>query len=278
MRRAAVWSTLLLVWAPAAARAQTIGGVVLEDSTRMPVTDATVTIIPVDTTGERGATTDSVGHFHVALAAAGKFVLRVTHPSYTTLLTDTVDVARGEAVTLELHVGRNAIPLKPLVVTARVDARLREFRERMTHGTGFGRFLTREDIERRPGARLTDLLRGISGVRIVPIAPCGGCSPSEVVYMRGITENCTPTVLMDGLITPQDAGFPLDALISPEMLEGIEIYVDPAGVPASLNTTTNSCGVIALWTARPTGKVPFWLKVVVAGGAALLVTVLMIFR
>lgn len=276
MRHAAVLATLLLAWVPMAARAQTIGGFVLEDSTRMPVLNASVTAVSVDTNEGKGATTDSLGAFHIALGAEGKYLLRVTHPSYVSLQTDTVDVDRGEAVTLELRLGRNAIPLKPLVVTARVDARVQAFHERMAHGTGFGRFVSRDDIERRPGAKLTDLLRGISGVHIVSVQPCRGCSPVEVVQMRGPAGDCAPTLLFDGMITKADATFPLDSFIMPVMLEGIEIYNDPAGVPASLTAGTSSCGVIALWTATPTGHTPVWLKLAMGGAAAVLMTLLIL--
>jgi hypothetical protein len=276
MRQAAagLLALLTLTLAPAA-RAQTIGGtiggVVLEDSTRMPVAGAAVTAVRVDTpTSSVGATTDSIGHFEIKLPAEGKFKLHVTHPSYVSLVTDSVDVDKDEVVSLELHLGRDAIPLKPLVVTARVDARVQAFYARARGGNGFGHFVTRADIERRPSARVTDLLRYMPGVRVTPTSVCNGCSTVDVVYMRGATGNCAPTVLIDGMVTKQDATFTLDSFLMPDMLEGIEVYQDPAGVPPALGAVTSSCGAIALWTRTPEGKGRWWVKLL-AGGAAILV-------
>ncbi len=265
----ALGAALLLGLRPGVARAQTIGGVVLEDSTRMPIAGADVS--PLLESGEAGPTvrTDSAGGFLLKLAEAGKVTLRVTHPSYRALTSDTVDVDKGEAVTVELHLGRDAIPLKPLVVTARVDADVQAFHERVAKGTGFGHFITRRDIDRRPGAKVTDLLRFMPGVRVIGTPACNGCSVQDVVYMRGggAAGLCAPTILVDGLQVKQDAVFTLDAFLMPDMLEGAEVYTDPAGVPASLGVTTNPCGVIAFWTRTPEGHTPLWLKLVTGGAA-----------
>lgn len=278
MRRAAVALLALgtLSLAPAV-RAQTIGGVVLEDSTRMPVAGAAVTAVRVDTPTSVGATTDSIGHFEIKLPGPGKFRLHVIHPSYVTLATDSVDVDKDEVVSLELHLGRNAIPLKPLVVTARVDARVQAFYARVRGGTGFGHFVTRADIDRRPSARVTDFLRIMPGVRVVPTPVCNGCSTVDVVYMRGIGGSCAPTVLIDGMVTRQDAAFTLDSFLMPDMLEGIEVYQDPAAVPPALGAVTSSCGAIALWTRTPEGK-GNWLIKLLAGGAAILLFGILIAR
>lgn len=273
--RVALLAALLAPLASEAARAQTIAGAVLEDSTRMPISGADVTVLSAP--GGPGPTvrTDSLGAFHVKLDSAGQVRLRVSHPSYQTLDSDSIDVDEGEAVTVELRLGRAAIPLKPLVVTARVDARVQAFHERAAKGTGFGKFMTREDIERHRTAKVTDLVRGISGVRVVPITPCRGCSPTDVLYLRGGPNVCAPTVLIDGLAVKQDAVFSLDGFLMPDMLEGVEVYVDPAGVPPSLAVGTSSCGVVAFWTRRPEGKNPLWVKLL-AGGAAVLMMLLLI--
>ncbi len=266
--RLALGTALLLVFVPGPARAQTVGGVVLEDSTRMPIGGADVSVLSEAGDAGRAVTTDSLGAFHIKLDSASTIRLRVSHPSYRPFTSDTVEVDKGEAVTVELHLGRDAIALKPLVVTARVDARVQAFHERVAKGTGFGHFITRADIDRRPGARVTDLLRFMPGVRIVQTAPCNGCSMQDVVYLRGGSGVCSPTVLIDGLQVKQDAVFTLDSYLMPDMLEGAEIYVDPSGLPASLGVTTNPCGVIAFWTRTPEGHTPLWLKLV-TGGAAL---------
>lgn len=260
-----------LALVPGLVRAQSIAGAVVEDASRTPVSGANVFLRRVGGGDEGNLVTDSVGAFHFALADPGRFVMRVTHPSYTTVESDTVAVGEDEAVTVELRVARNAIPLAPLVVTARVDTRLKGFHDRSESRLGFGHYITRANIDRRPGTRVTDLLRSMPGVRIVPVAQCRGCSAVDVIYMRGGADMCAPTVLLDGLTVKQDAVFSLDAFILPDMLEGIEVYVEPSGVPPALGMGTNACGVIALWTRRQEGSKLTWKRIAIITGVVLLV-------
>ena len=264
----------LVALAPRAAHAQTIRGVVVEDSTRMPVAGATVSVLRTGGGQVPSVRTDSVGAFHLALDSSGVVVLRVTHPFYRTVDADTVSVGEDEVVTLELRLARHAIPLEPLVVTARVDRRLGAFHER-ARTSAFGRFLTRADIERRPGVRPAELLRGVPGVRLVFVPPCAGCASEEVIYLRGGAGQCAPTVLIDGMVVKQDAGFPIDALLTTDDLDGVEIYVEPGSVPPALGVFSSSCGVVAFWTRSPEGGKLTWKRVGVALAIAVILYVLL---
>ena len=86
--------------------------------------------------------------------------------------------------------------------------------------SGFGSFLTREVLERRPMARLFDFLREIPGVRVDQ----RGFDATMVV--RG--QRCSPHVYVDGV------PFPIwdeNTFVSQD-LEAIEVYVGYAGIPA----------------------------------------------
>ncbi len=278
------WALGLLALLARGAGAQTIGGKVLEDSTRVPISGATVSVLRL---GEQPAArveppgsvrTDSAGGFVLALGAPGRFVLRITHPSYTTVQSDTLVLEKDEVVSVELRLARYAIPLKPLVVTARTDRRLQAFRQRVLKHYAFGHFLPRAEIDRRPGIAVTELLRGVPGVRIMSLPPCAGCAAENVLFLRGggAADRCLATVLIDGMEVKQEASFPLDAALTPDMVEGVEVYVEPAGVPAQLGFFhNNACGVIAFWTRPVEGGKLTWKRLLIPLAAAALLLYLL---
>ncbi len=109
---------------------------------------------------------------------------------------------------------------------------------------GSGRFITRDQIEKEDPLRLTDLFRSVPGVRIVP-SLMGG---SRVRLRSSTARDCVPFVWVDGV--PMGAGeFDLDVL-TPETVEGVEIYSGVSGVPQRFMGTRGegSCGAIVVWT------------------------------
>ena len=278
MRTAGIVLVLALALTPGPARAQAhapeptqaITGSVVEDSTRVPIAGATVTVLRSEGATLKTVQTDSAGKFRVALDT-GVYRLRVEQPGYRTVTSDTVSVDENDVLTVELRLARQAIPLEPLVVTARVDRRVAAFYERV-HKSGFGHFLTREDIERRAGLSPTELIRQMQGVRIVGVPVCRGCSEENVIYMSGIgpggSNQCSPAVFIDGLEVKQDALSPLDTMIMSDQLEGVEVYTEPGTVPPDFMTVRNNCGVVAFWTRPPEGKFS-WKKVAIGAGIAL---------
>jgi hypothetical protein len=150
---------------------------------------------------------------------------------------------------------RISIPIEGVAVEAKwidVPPRLREFEQRREAGRA-GTYFTREQIVKRNTNRLTDLLRGISSVRIVDSAGVKAAASSRSVLPRtgdrGGAElrYCLFRVVIDG--NPKEVGFPLDAL-EPNEVHGIEVYSGPGTVPsqyASFGRDAN-CGVILVWT------------------------------
>jgi hypothetical protein len=246
-----------LVCAPAA-QAQTIRGSVLDDETRGPIAGAVVELRSTD--GSRVATgqTNRAGLFLLSTRRAGTYTLHLVHLGYTSIDSDTLTLRSDEAVQMELRMARTTIPLEPLVVIARSTGHLEGFRDRMRRG-GFGHFVTREDIERRPGATMTTLVREVPGVTIVSVVPPGDLiDPVRVstISLRSGLGGCDPTIFIDGLVV-QQAGHlgGIDELLRPEQLEGVEVYVG-AAVPAPLYAR-DGCGVVAFWT-RPGEGMARW--------------------
>lgn len=249
---------------------QTLDGKVVEDSTHVPIAGASVTVLDTSGVALKGAVTDSAGAFQLAFDTAGVYRLRAEQPGYRTVTSDTVSVEKDEFVTVELRLARQAIPLEPLVVTARVDRRISAFYERVRNN-GWGRYLTRADIEHRIGQRPTELIRLMSGVRIISVTPCRNCRPEDVIYLRGSgpggSNVCSPTVFIDGMEVKQDALSPINDVLLTDNLEGVEVYTDPGTEPPEFISTSSTCGVVAFWTRPATGQMS-WKKLLLAVGIA----------
>ena len=132
--------------------------------------------------------------------------------------------------------------LAPVVV--RADLRVyrgpfAEFNRRRDRG--FGTFVTQAEIARRRPARVSDIFRTVSNLRVERSG-----NGASVVRMRG--RSCDPLVWVDGV--PLVGGFPdLDA-VPPQSIEGIEIYNGVATIPPELigPREAGGCGVIVVWS------------------------------
>jgi hypothetical protein len=147
----------------------------------------------------------------------------------------------------------------------------------------FGTFLGPRDLERRSNApRLTDLLVGLPGVRMVSLNP--GSAGARFVQLRGSNLSyggvCRPRVYVDGIlfalgdsrpvprddnretefeeeiIERMDQGLSLDDIGPPSDIAGIEIYRSASQVPVQFGGTSvhTLCGVIVIWTKRGTAR------------------------
>lgn len=251
---------------------QSLRGVVIEAGTRTPVIAAEVVAADAALREQGRALTDSAGAFRIRLGGEGVYTLRVGHAAYTTYASDTFRVGAAETVTVEVRLGQAVVALEPLVVTARSSTRLAEFHQRRATNA-FGRFITREEIERRASPRTTDLLRGVPGVSITPVRVRG--RTSNLISMRSPMGSCDPAIYIDGLPVRQYAQSTMDEILPPDVIAGIEIYTSSGGAPAQFTTT--GCGAILFWT-RPgdeeEGRRLTWTRVAVGLGALGLILLL----
>jgi len=186
---------------------------------------------------------DVDGRFRLQSIGTGTLPLQIRRLGF---LPATVDVAVQPGTTAQVAVtlDRVAQELAPVVVQERARQPDRRSAFERRREAGFGRFITREDIQRRNPMVLTDMLRMLPGVRVTG---SGGVVGNRV-YIRG--NRCTPLVWLDGM--PLTAGyFDIDVL-SPQSIEGIEVYSGVGTVPAELMGPRGlgGCGVIAVWSRR----------------------------
>lgn len=145
--------------------------------------------------------------------------------------------------------------LDPLTTQAarpvRADERMAAIRRRMQFGTG--RLIGREALADPARPTVADLLRGLQGVRLVPIA--GGGLAAATARGGGGARACFLSVYRDGteIYRPsdgggaQDAPFDLRQALSQDN-DAVEIYIGPAQVPAEFSATGSICGLILLWS------------------------------
>jgi hypothetical protein len=219
-------------------QARTTGVVgVVRDSTGVAVTLATITV-------ERfQAITDTGGRFSLDGLPAGRNIVSIRRlgfrPSETVL--DLVDGRRDS-----LFVTMVALPLVLPGVTTAADERLRQYlADYHRHkASGAGRFYDRAEITAMRVGVLTDVLRRVPGVMLVPDR-----NGRYIVRMGRSTRNCPPDYWIDNV-----RAYAMNADDIPLMdIEAIEIYAGPAGLPPEfINRFGNpACGAVVIWTRMP---------------------------
>jgi hypothetical protein len=158
-----------------------------------------------------------------------------------------VDIVRGAPGTAEVELANLAITLDTIRVFAQrvyPSPFSGDFERRRRMGGGH--FLDEREIERRKPTLLTDLLRTIPGVRVVPTI-WGGV---EAVMRdgRGLAAGtCRPALVIDGTRQVSDSTFPINTLVWANELRAVEVYTEPLRVPAEFQAV-KECGAIVVWT------------------------------
>jgi TonB family protein len=232
-----------LALAPALVGAQdttlrgTISGVV-RDSSGAGIAGAEVSIAG---TGLR-AHTNSQGEFRLTNVPAGAVSVGVRRLGFVPAVASIV-IAANETAAISVLVAPLAQSLAAIIVRGdrRFEdyGRLAGFYQRRSRSSG-GHFITREQIDQRNPAQLTDLFRNVPGARIY------SSTFNNVVRFRGM--RCAPLVWLDGFPATA-AEFDLDTL-DPYVVEGIEVYLGVATVPPEFRWVRGggSCGAIVIWT------------------------------
>lgn len=250
-RLSAPFMLLMCLLCSPSTHAQTIRGVVVTgDGERIPQA-----LVRLHASSEREpieVLTDSAGRFGLQLRGPGTVLLSAEALGYAATKTDTLVVDRGEVVQVRLTLRVAPVEMSPLEVVARsrADFRLdplRGFYERMDWGEriGAGHFITHEDGRLKGAARLSHVLGSAPGVRTYAHPAIPGALLVEV--RTTATGACPVVIYLDG-VEIRDA--PIDDLVLPPDVHGIEIYRRPSELPAEFSGSNARCGVIAIWTRR----------------------------
>jgi len=185
------------------------------------------------------------GAFALEGLPGGTHTLEIRVIGYTPV-TRVVQLAASRPAAIEVKLERAAVILATETVRGKLvySRQLVEFDRRRR--SGFGKYLTTEEIERRPNTRLSSLLQGMMGV-YVQFRP-----GQSTVAMRGnMGGYCVPTLYVDG---NRDLSGDFDYLYTDE-IAGVEVYSREAERPGGY-TDSNRCGAILVWTRPRPVRVP----------------------
>ena len=240
--------------------------VTARDSTGAPLAGATVRLGPLP-----AVLTDAAGTARTARPAAGEYRVEVTHPTLGTLAGRVTMPADPGSVELRAAGGtRLSATVQRSVALAGVEARaaprsrsleLQGFYERRQRGGGV--FLTDSVIQRRQGGRLSDVLRGVEGIRMLRWYPEGEQRGMGEEFWRiasargstGITRAgpCWMNVYLDGQLV-QSHDHPSQARnldqLSLRDVEAVEVFRGGSEIPDQYRSTGSACGVVLIWTRR----------------------------
>lgn len=134
-------------------------------------------------------------------------------------------------------------------VPARPTGRLADFERR--RDLGKGRYILRDEIERRGNTRTSDLFRGMTGLRVVDSASSrliiSSRSAQASLVSRSANSDCVVPIAVDGVL--KEGSFQLD-LLSPADIHGIEVYTGIGSIPPEFSSMQRNawCGLIIVWT------------------------------
>ena len=237
---------------------------------------------------ERVARADGAGVFRIDELAPGTYVVIAEAPGFRARRA-IVTLAAGESRAQNFVLERSAHLLSTVDVRAkappRVSPKMVDFERRRQRG--YGRFITRAELERAPGRQLADVLRAAGAAARFVRSPDGQTwlisSRAAAAHHRlsnagsdlGNT-TCPVQVVLDGMVissstdprTPrpqvptnerggisdpasqvQGGDDPIDLnFFLSDQLEGVEYYPDATMTPMEYRSPAAACGTLVLWT------------------------------
>ena len=183
------------------------------------------------------ATTRADGHFRLAGLPAGTFSVEARAIGYDPQRA-AVDLTSKKEASVRLVFVKRVNELSRVVVMGKPSNRIHDLDEFLTRArSGMGHYLMGGDERLKSAFAVTDAMRSIAGVNIVPSGQFG-----NVILLRG---RCTPGVYVDG-VEMHDGYQSVDDIVPPQQVAGIEVYTGLGEAPMQYNT--NGCGVVLIWT------------------------------
>ncbi len=238
--------------------AQVLGGTVLDSASGKPIVGARVVLLDSAGTPLNALTTSSDGQFAFNIPHLGEYRLLISRIGYPITISKPFLFSSTFTARVSLSLPSNPITLDTVTIVAKEIERqlpyLADAGFYRRRQIGFGHFLTRDEIDKRDPLILSDLLKGMSGVRVT----CTGARRCAVtmraantMFFRG---KCNPSVVLDGaLLQPGGTGgggLLLDDLVNPFNIEALEVYPGPEGVPVQYSGYLSPCGAILVWSRR----------------------------
>lgn len=193
----------------------------------------------------RWGITNQEGIFRLNGLKPGPVVIEFRHPNRAPVVYN-LTLEADKVTELAVKIDTRTVALPEVVVEGKETqpaVKMQDFFSRKAAGHG-GYFITRKDIEERQPRVLSDMMRRVPGLRVD--CDFGSCSVTSFTEARRIMGGCPIQYFLDGVPFTGD----VDEL-TPDQVEGIEIYRGSSSIPPQFNTGTSMCGVIAVWSRVP---------------------------
>ena len=229
--------------------AQTVEGRILEASSERPVAAARVMLLDTARVPVASTTSHSSGTFSVHVREPGDYLLLVQALGYASFLDGIYELGDGGEISLEIRLRPSPLELDSLEVSVKrafSEARLRGTGFDQRRSTGFGYFVTPEEVERRDPFILWDLIQGIPGIFN---ASTSGIGTELVLFKPGLgAMYCSPRVYVDGMRMSNPVGS-LETVVRARDVLALEVYTRGSSAPIQFGGTTgDGCGVVLIWT------------------------------
>jgi hypothetical protein len=237
-----------LTAASATLDAQSVRGSVIDDVTRLPVSDVLVTL--VGNTGAdvgRGVRTDTSGAFTVHAPRQGTYRIRAMKIGYRPLTSDALSLGPGELANLQLTMTTTARELVAVRVVERRALTLTELMSAvgfdLRESKGVGKFLNAQQLAEYGLEGAGEVLRSYMRPAV------GVVDGRDGTYLT--MRRCSPEIYVDGnLLGGKENAFAMIEAHPANKLHGIEIYAPSQVPPPSMGGTLGSIRgcAIAIWT------------------------------
>ena len=134
---------------------------------------------------------------------------------------------------------------------------LHGFYERVTdveRGINHGFFITPEELDSRPGGRVTDFLQGHHGIPIKQVKAGSPWGDGRKGWQPQGTNGCRMEIFLDGVrfygltATGSEPDSFINDLVSLSSIAGIEVYPRSVTAPPKYQSLNGLYGVILIWT------------------------------
>ncbi len=200
-----------------------------------------------DARAERSARSDSGGNVRFEGLSLGLVDVQVRRVGFAAAKTR-VRVGAGEnAFTIVLEGSIARLGAMRIVSNRPVSDRADDFEQRLLRNEA-NAVVTTAQIDKRNPIALSQMLRGIAGIRIADSMGSTVAVSTRGKYLnKNKLVDCVLRITVDGVVLPALSN--IDAVI-PKEVYGVEVFFGPARIPPQFGglRTDAWCGLIAIWT------------------------------
>jgi len=234
---------------PQAGESQVVNGRLIEKGTGAAVTSGLVMLLDTTSAIKASAITNETGLFRLEAPTPGAYYVLTEALGFEPIIDGILDLGEGGSLTVELYISPRPVQLDSMIVAverAMIFQNLERSGYNERQATGFGFFITPDDLRQRNPSYFGDLFRHTPGVTL----DGGGSFSGTQIHFRNASirgGTCSPNVYVDGALVNTDFGG-LEDVVDIHQISAVEVYTRASNVPLEWGGTNAGCGVVLFWT------------------------------